>query len=231
MDTLLILRDTISADVVILRDTIITNVVKVIDSCQPCVQEAETNCNDVIIVVIICLALCIVSCLGICKFFELKKEEREDKKTTDTEKRKNDVDDRIWKQQSDLIEKLLDFLKNEASKKDDNKGKQANDTSLSMKDEDVYKLLKGNAAKSCSEDLRQRYIELCVEILQKLKVDKNTSINGNNAGNTQKDNSGDASQSKSPSDIYKNVLCSLIGLIHKDKLEDKDIQALNDSCK
>lgn len=63
MDTLLILRDTISADVVILRDTIITNVVKVIDSCQPCVQEAETNCNDVAITFFICLAIVAITAI------------------------------------------------------------------------------------------------------------------------------------------------------------------------
>ena len=38
----------------ILRDTITTNVVKVVDSCQPCIQEAETNWQDVTIVGIIC---------------------------------------------------------------------------------------------------------------------------------------------------------------------------------
>jgi len=46
MDTLLILRDTIS-----------THVVKLIDSCPPCVQEAETNWADVQIVFLICLAI------------------------------------------------------------------------------------------------------------------------------------------------------------------------------
>ena len=43
MDTLLILQDSISA-----------HVVKLIDTCQPCVQEAETNLK---IVGIICLAI------------------------------------------------------------------------------------------------------------------------------------------------------------------------------
>ena len=46
MNTLIIIRDTISA-----------NVVKVIDSCQPCIQTTETNCIDVAIVVIICLTI------------------------------------------------------------------------------------------------------------------------------------------------------------------------------
>lgn len=46
MDTLLILRDTITA-----------NVVKVVDSCQPCIQEAETNWQDVVIVKYVCYAI------------------------------------------------------------------------------------------------------------------------------------------------------------------------------
>ena len=40
--------------ILILKDTIITQVVKVVDSCQPCIQEVETTCNDVKIVGIIC---------------------------------------------------------------------------------------------------------------------------------------------------------------------------------
>ena len=52
MDTLLILRDTITA-----------NIVKVTDSCSHCVQEAETNCDDVKIIFLICAT--IVVALGI----------------------------------------------------------------------------------------------------------------------------------------------------------------------
>lgn len=46
MDTLLVLKDTITA-----------HVVKVIDSCQPCAHEIPTNCQDVIAVAIICGAI------------------------------------------------------------------------------------------------------------------------------------------------------------------------------
>lgn len=55
MDTLLILRDTITA-----------NVVEVFDSCQTCLQEAETNCDDVKIVFLICATIVVV--LGIAAF-------------------------------------------------------------------------------------------------------------------------------------------------------------------
>jgi len=46
MDTLLILKDTITV-----------HVVKLGDACQSCAQKAATNCNDVTFVVIICGAI------------------------------------------------------------------------------------------------------------------------------------------------------------------------------
>lgn len=46
MDTLLILRDTITV-----------NAVKIIDSCQPCIQGPETNLADVEIVKYICMVV------------------------------------------------------------------------------------------------------------------------------------------------------------------------------
>ena len=46
MDTLLVLKDTITA-----------HVVKVVDSCESCVHEVPTNCQDVKIVGIVCSAI------------------------------------------------------------------------------------------------------------------------------------------------------------------------------
>lgn len=55
MDTLLILRDTIT-----------TNVVKIVGSCQPSIQEAETNWQDIAIVGIVCFVVAL--CIGIISF-------------------------------------------------------------------------------------------------------------------------------------------------------------------
>ena len=110
----------------IIQDTITANAVKVINSSQPCVQEAPTNCNDVLIVAIICIAIIIITWLGICKFFGFKKEERAARTSADNKKRENEVNDQKWKLQSNLIDKLLDFFKNKASEKDNNNGKEEN---------------------------------------------------------------------------------------------------------
>ena len=64
MDTLIFLRDTITA-----------NVVKVVDSCQPCFQEAETNCKDIAIVAIICVTIFFIAIAAITAYYCLKKEE------------------------------------------------------------------------------------------------------------------------------------------------------------
>ena len=50
----------------ILPDTITANIVKVTDSCSHCVQEAETNLQDVAIVGIICFVVTL--CIGIISF-------------------------------------------------------------------------------------------------------------------------------------------------------------------
>ncbi len=41
----------------IIKDAIATNVLKVVDTCQPCVQEAEMNWADVEIIKYICIAV------------------------------------------------------------------------------------------------------------------------------------------------------------------------------
>ena len=118
MDTLLILRDTIT-----------TNVVKVVDSCQPCIQEAETNCQDVAIVGIICFTIIVIMMYGTRQFFKNKAKEREyqkgresqhrnwdveDKNRKDTEERKKrnwQVVDQKYKRKDDLLYKYLEFMK------------------------------------------------------------------------------------------------------------------------
>lgn len=50
-------------DTLFLRDTVTAHVVKVIDTGQPCIHEPETNCNDMIIVGIICGAIVIIAAI------------------------------------------------------------------------------------------------------------------------------------------------------------------------
>lgn len=95
-------------DTIVLSDSI---VMKVTDAYQACVNKAETNCNDVKIVFIICAAIVLVAliAMGIVwlrKWFELKilKEEFENKK-------KKEEEDSIRKQEATLLEKKLEILK------------------------------------------------------------------------------------------------------------------------
>ena len=64
MDTLLILKDTVPA-----------KIIKVVDSCQPCTHEAATNCQDVIVVAIVCGAVVLttlVIAVSLLIYFRIK---------------------------------------------------------------------------------------------------------------------------------------------------------------
>ena len=52
-------------DTIAMSDSAVVELAKVINTCQPCVKEAETTCNDVVIVGIVCLTV-FVSLLAIC---------------------------------------------------------------------------------------------------------------------------------------------------------------------
>ena len=94
-------------DTVAMSDSTLLEMAKIFDSCQPCVQEAATTCNDVKIVGVICatiilvtLIVCGVFCFLKCKESEEKNYERESKKLKEEKDYKR-------KQRADLIEKLL----------------------------------------------------------------------------------------------------------------------------
>ncbi len=96
-------------DTVALSDSVVAKIIKLSEACQPVVTEAETNCYDVIIVAVICVAIVIVahfakSAVSSCKDAEIKaaKDEREAKeKETEIAK---------LKLKSDALNKLLDYL-------------------------------------------------------------------------------------------------------------------------
>ena len=139
MDTLLILRDTLS-HAVILTDAITAHVVKVVDNCQPCVQEAETNRQDVAIVFLICATIVVIALITKCTVLSwkskgIKAEENQRKFQQENEKieseRKQAADDKNRsnllideerkhkyaheeeerKKNADLLEKKLQILK------------------------------------------------------------------------------------------------------------------------
>ena len=120
MDTLLILRDSITA-----------NVVKVVDTCQSCVQVDPTNCNDVKIVAIICATIVIVALVawGVinslkCTELCVKEKNKEAKRTEEETERQNRTNADSKQRKIDLQNKLLTFLEKNTSKGDYNKDKQ-----------------------------------------------------------------------------------------------------------
>lgn len=117
----------------IIKDSIPPYVLKVVDSAQPIAQEAPTNVYDVLIVVAICVAIGYVARIAKCGLLSWKesiikaeKDERDDKKARENEEAER-------KQKSDIINKLLDFLKEKASEKTSNDGSDA------QKSSDIYK--------------------------------------------------------------------------------------------
>ena len=99
-------------------DTLVVKVVKAADVvCQPIIKEAETSCNDVMIVGIICVAIVLVAIVAVFGFLYWKnmeiKADREEREFQKTKEKEADIAAR--KQKADAQGKLLDFLKEKVS--------------------------------------------------------------------------------------------------------------------
>ena len=105
-------------DTITMSDSAVVELAKVINTCQPCVKEAQTNYNDVWIAGIICLAIVLVALIAkwaICSWKDadanVLKEERLEKVRKEKEEAKR-------KMLHNLIEKRIDALKDRAVTKD-----------------------------------------------------------------------------------------------------------------
>lgn len=114
MDTLFFLKD---STVVVFR--------KAASTCQPCVNEAGTSLLDVAVVAIICLALAAVAICAIMRYFKFKDTERMTSSDLQKEKEnresmireakvKAERNEQLLKRQSDLQDKLLNYVKEHA---------------------------------------------------------------------------------------------------------------------
>ena len=227
-----------------MSDSTLFELTKLVNSSQPCVQKAMTNEYDFLIAAVICATIVFVAFIAKCAILSWKTKIINAEKTERYDKKDKENEEAVRKQKSDLIDKLLDYLKNNVSKKNDNKGQQTKSQTLSMKPDDIYNLLQGNAAKSCSEELRQQYIELCVEVLQKLEPADNQSDNcvdgkpidvkisgkGHQSDKTGSGASNGDSESQKTSDIYMDVLCFLIAHVEKGTLDENDLEDLRKRC-
>lgn len=97
------------SDTIAMSDSAVVELAKVINTCQPCVKEAQTNCNDVWIVVVICATFVIVAL--IVKWAILSWQKAVIKAEKD-ERAKKESEEKIAerKQKADALRKLLDFL-------------------------------------------------------------------------------------------------------------------------
>lgn len=105
-------------DTIAMSDSAIVELAKVINTCQPCVQEAETNCYDVKIVAIICAAIVLVALIAKWALWSWKEAEQEASKAEREAKEEKEKVESERKLKADLLNKHLDFLKENASKDD-----------------------------------------------------------------------------------------------------------------
>lgn len=104
-------------DTIAMSDSAVVELAKVINTCQPCVKEAETNCQDVWIAFIICLTIAVVAWIAKRGFLAWKNKEIE---AADAERKakETEADIAARKLKADAQGKLLDFLKEQVSSYD-----------------------------------------------------------------------------------------------------------------
>ena len=98
-------------DTIVMSDSAIVELAKVVSTCQPCVQETETNCYDVKIVVIICAAIVLVALIAKWAVWSWKRAER---KAADAERKAKKIkeeEESERKIKSDLLDKYIELMK------------------------------------------------------------------------------------------------------------------------
>ena len=104
-------------DTITISDSAMVELAKVISTHQPCVQETGANCNDVLIVGIICIAIIAVAFFAQRTILKWK-----EKVITATEKERKEKESEESiaqrKQKADAQGKLLDFLKEQVNSYD-----------------------------------------------------------------------------------------------------------------
>ena len=98
-----------------MSDSAVVELAKVINTCQPCVKEAQTNCNDVWIVVVICATFVIVALIVKWAIWSWQKAAIKAEKD---EWAKKESEEKIAerKQKADALNKLIDYLGKNAIK-------------------------------------------------------------------------------------------------------------------
>lgn len=98
-------------------DTIVVKLAKGIEFCQPIVKEAETNCNDVMIVVSICVTIVLIAFIAWGAVWCWQRAKINSENTIRVDKKTKDEAESKRKKERDLLDKLLSFL--ESNTKED----------------------------------------------------------------------------------------------------------------
>lgn len=101
--------------IMIIRDSVAMCMNKTAEMCHPCVKEAGTCWQDIVIVGIVCAAIASIAIYAVYRYFKWKEYERTAIANAATIKRKNDVEDRQWKLS---VDKEAHVLKRNEDKED-----------------------------------------------------------------------------------------------------------------
>ena len=133
-------------DTIVMSDSIVVKMTKAADACLMFVNETATNCNDVMIVSVICVAIVLVALIAKQALSSWKKAESDYQEKEFLNKQKKDEAESLRKQKADLMGKKLETLKKMLDKNmeiEDSLRKQKTDL-LEEKLELLKKLCNGN---------------------------------------------------------------------------------------
>ena len=145
-------------DTIAMSDSAIVELAKVINTCQPCVQEAGTNCNDIAIAGIICLAIVIIAIIAKGALESWKKAEQD---AADAERKAKEEKEEVEskrKREADCQGKLIDFLEKQVSSFDIQK-KEYEKASEDYKDFLLTIINSDNQQKDTQKEELQSYLE------------------------------------------------------------------------
>ena len=91
-------------------DSAVVELAKVMNACQPCMQEAETNCSDVKIVAIICITIVLVALIAKWAIWSWQKAVIAYKEKEHSDKEVKELQESKRKQEADLLERKLQIL-------------------------------------------------------------------------------------------------------------------------
>ena len=159
-------------DTIAMSDSTIVEFVRVISNCQPCVQEAETNSKDVIIVTIICVAIVLVALIAKWAVWSLKYTEKE--AIIEERKAKEEIEKEECnrKTKADCQGKLIDFLEKQVSSFDIQK-KEYEKASEDYKDFLLTILNSDSQQKNTLKDELKSHLEKQIKKYDKQKEEYN----------------------------------------------------------